>query len=296
MHTPITEKSTTFFRLLLLPAVLIIGGFILIPVVYNLYLSLFQKHPFVETSTFVGLSNYWELLQDHEFYESFINGVIYSGCTIFLQIVTGIALALLLNQQFYGSNLFRGALLFPYLIPTVMVVILWKWLLNSSYGLINYLLQEAHLISLPIVWFSEDNIMFTLIILSVWQFFPFVLVMVLARLQAIPDNLYKSAQIDGVPTLHRFLHITLPQLRSVIISIILLRSIWMFTKFDTVWLLAGSQGVGKYIQTLPILSYRKTFTYLQAGMGATVSVLMLLIVLVGAGLYYKKYMRDTIPL
>ena len=114
-----------------------------------------------------------------------------------LQIGLGVAAALVVNESFPGRNIVRSILIFPYVIPTVVAVILWKWLLNSQFGLINYLLEDAGLIDRPISWMGKDWIMVSLIIVSVWQFFPFVVLGVLARLQSIPNELYEAAAIDG---------------------------------------------------------------------------------------------------
>ncbi len=202
----------------------------------------------------------------------------------------GIVCALVLNQHFKGRNFFRGVLLFPYLIPTIVVVILWKWLLNSSYGPVAYFLSYF---DINIVWLSEKNILITLILVSIWQFFPFVLVTILARMQSIPVELYNAAKIDGAPSISQFIHITLPQIKNILLTIILLRTIWMFTKFDTPWLLAGKQGAGKYIQTLPIYAFRQTFDFLQAGMGAAISVTLLLILALSAMIYLWVFVTEN---
>ena len=133
---------------------------------------------------------------------------------IALQIVLGVAAALAVNHSFPGRNVVRSILIFPYVVPTVLAVIVWKWLLNSQFGLVNYMLEDAGLIDQPISWMGKDWIMTSLIIVSVWQFFPFVMLAVLARLQSIPHELHEAASIDGANAFQRFVHITLPQLSS----------------------------------------------------------------------------------
>jgi multiple sugar transport system permease protein len=172
-----------------------------------------------------------------------------------------------------------------------VAVILWKWLLNDSYGLVNHLLISAGLVRTPVAWLGRDHIMASLIITSVWQFFPFVVVTYLARLQTIPPELYEAAKVDGATAWRRFVHVTLPQTSNVLFVIVLLRSIFMFTKFDTVWLMAGEGGVSRYVRTLPVYAYSRSFTYLQAGMGATLAVLMFLLLL-GATLIYFRAFRN----
>jgi multiple sugar transport system permease protein len=277
--------------LLVAPSLLLVGGLILYPIAYNLWLSLFDKHAFLPAQTFVGLGNYRYFATDPEFWSSVWYGTVYAASTIVLQLVLGVLAALLLNEGFRGRTLLRGVVLFPYMIPTIVAVILWKWLLNDSYGLVNSVLVGANVVRVPPAWLGRDWIMWSLIVTSVWQFFPFVVVTYLARLQTIPPELYEAATVDGAGAGRRFLHVTLPQTRSVLFVIVLLRSIWMFTKFDTVWLMAGEGGVGRYIRTLPVYAYSRTFTYLQAGMGATLAVLMFGL-LAGATAIYFGLFRD----
>jgi multiple sugar transport system permease protein len=286
------RKNTLVGWLLLAPSLLLIGGLILYPILYNLWLSLFDKHAFMPAQTFVGLRHYRYFATDPEFWSSFYYGVVYAAVTMVFQLVLGVAAALLLNEGFRGRNLLRGVVLFPYLIPTIVAVILWKWLLNDSYGLVNHLLLVAGLVSAPVAWLGKDYIMSSLIITSVWQFFPFVVVTYLARLQTIPPELYEAARVDGANAWRRFLHITLPATRTVLFVIILLRSIWMFTKFDTVWLMAGDGAVSRYIRTLPVYAYARSFTYLQAGMGAALAVLMFGMLLAGTAVYFRLFREE----
>ena len=170
-----------------------------------------------------------------------------------VQIVFGIIAALIVNEAFRGRNFVRGVILFPYVIPTVVAIILWKWLLNDQFGLVNYLMLSLGIVENPVSWMGKDHIMTSLIIISVWEFFPFVVLSVLARMQTIPPTLYEAAQVDGAGPIRRFFHITLPQLQNVLFVVILLRSIWMFTKFDTVWLLTQGGGADKYIGRCPYM-------------------------------------------
>jgi multiple sugar transport system permease protein len=277
---------------LMLPGLVLLGCLTLYPVAYGIWISFHDKHAFFPRQRFVGLGNYLYLLYDPDFWASLWNGTVYALVTIVLQVVLGVATALVLNESFRGRNLVRGLVLFPYMIPTVVAVILWKWLLNNQFGLINYVLVEIGLIEQPISWMGRSYIMVTLIFISVWQFFPFVVLAVLARLQTIPEELHDAAKVDGASVLRRFYHVTLPQLRSVLFVIVLLRSIWMFTKFDTVWLLTQGGGAEKYIRTLPVYAYLRTFNFYQAGMGAAIAVVMFLILVAATVIYFNVYRRD----
>ena len=278
--------------MLISPSVLLILGLLVYPVLYGVYLSFFKKHSFFPDQRFVGLTNYLYLMKDSDFWTSVWYGTVYSVSTIVLQIILGVIAALIVNETFRGRNFLRGVILFPYVIPTVVAIILWKWLLNNQFGLVNYILLALGIIDDPVSWMGKDHIMASLIIISVWEFFPFVVLSVLARMQTIPPNLYKAAKVDGAGALRRFFHITLPQLRNVLFVVILLRSIWMFTKFDTVWLMTQGGGAEKYIRTLPVYAYMRTFMYYQAGLGATLAVIMFLILTVATAVYFRMFRRE----
>jgi multiple sugar transport system permease protein len=280
--------------LLLAPSLVLLGGLVVFPVLYNIWLSLFDKHAFMPVQAFVGLKHYRYFASDPEFWASFYHGSVYAGATLVLQLGVGVPAALLLNEGFRGRNLLRGVVLFPYMIPTIVAVILWKWLLNDSYGLLNHLLVSAGVTRAPVAWLGPDYIMLSLIVTSVWQFFPFVVVTYLARLQTIPPELYEAATVDGASAWRRFVHVTLPQTASVLFVIVLLRSIWMFTKFDTVWLMAGDGGVSRYIRTLPVYAYARSFTYLQAGMGAALAVIMFAMLLAATAVYFRMFRSDEV--
>jgi multiple sugar transport system permease protein len=278
--------------LLLLPAVLLLALLTLYPVLYGVWISFFNKHSFFPQQSFVGLGNYAAILTDPEFWASVRRGAVYSLTTIVLQVALGIGVAVLLNERFPGSNILRAIVIFPYVVPTVVAVIVWKWLLDSQFGLVNYVLQSTRIVDQPISWMGRDWIMTSLILVSVWQFFPFVVIGVLARLQTIPRELYEAAMVDGATAMQRFRYITLPQLKSVLFVIVLLRSIWMFTKFDTPWLMIQGGGAETYIRTLPIYTYLRTFAYYEAGLGSAMAVVMFLMLAAATAAYFRLWRRD----
>jgi multiple sugar transport system permease protein len=278
--------------LLMVPAVTLLLLLTLYPVLYGVWISFFNKHSFFPQQTFVGFGNYLFLLQDPEFWAAVWRGAVYSISSIVLQIVLGVAAALLLNQVFPGRNILRAIVMFPYVVPTVVAVILWKWLLNSQFGLVNYLIESAGIVDQPISFMGKDWIMASLILVSVWQFFPFVVIGVLARLQSVPQELYEAAHVDGANALQRFFHVTLPQLKSVLFVIVLLRSIWMFTKFDTPWLMIQGGGAETYIRTLPVYTYMRTFAYYEAGLGSAMAVVMFLALAAVTAIYFRIWQRE----
>ncbi len=286
------ERSARTGWLLVLPALALLCALTLYPVGYGIWISFFDKHSFFPGERFVAAANYLAVFADEEFWRAVRLGLVYSISTIALQLGLGVGAALLLNEALPGRNVLRAIVVFPYVIPTVVAVIIWKWLLNSQFGLVNYALETARLVDEPISWMGRDWIMVSLILVSVWQFFPFVVIAVLARLQTIPPELYEAATVDGASAFRRFLHVTLPQLASVLFVVVLLRSIWMFTKFDTPWLLIQGGGAETYIRTLPIYTYMRTFAYYEAGRGSAMAVVMFLMLVVAAALYFRLWRRE----
>jgi multiple sugar transport system permease protein len=275
------------------PALILILGLTLYPVAYSIWLSLLEKHSFFPQERFVGLENYFYLWKDAEFWSSLWLGIVYSIWTIVFQVVLGVAAALILNETFVGRGLIRAIVLFPYMVPTIVAVILWKWLLNDMYGVVNYWMVALRIVRDPISWLGADHIMLSTIIMSIWQFFPFVLLSILARLQTIPPELYEAAKVDGASALRRFVHVTLPQIWGILFVVILLRSIWMFTKFDTVWLMGEGAGAGRFIRTLPVYAYMRTLTYYQAGLGAALAVIMFAILVVCTVIYFRMFREEA---
>jgi multiple sugar transport system permease protein len=279
--------------LLFLPAAIVIFGFIFFPVGYSIWLSFTNKHTIRPDYDFVGMENYLELGGDADFWLSFWRGTVFAVGSIGLQVTLGLAVALLLNQPFRGRGFVRGIALFPYMLPTIVVILIWKWLLSASYGPVNYALQALGLVRTPIVWLGDQWLMTSTVFVAVWQFFPFVVISLLARLQTIDLQLYEAAAIDGAGPLRRFAHVTLSELRHVLFVVVLLRTFFMFTKFDVPWLMATGGGLQELIQNLPVLAFRKTFRFFLAGEGAAISVALFGMLIVLTVVYFRIYRAEA---
>ncbi len=259
---------------LVAPAVLLFAALIFYPMAQSVFLSLHRVSTLTLRTQWVGLANFQSLLADPAFLTSFLNTLIWTCSAVTLQVTLGVGAALLLNGRLVGRSAARGLLLFPYLLPTAVAVLVWRWLFNDLYGLVNHALMAAGLIDQPVAWLSRSpNAMITVILVGTWKFFPFVVIAVLARLQSIPETLYEAARIDGASRWAQFWDITLPQLAGVLAVVVLLRSIWDFKEFDLIYLMTGG-GPGISTQTLPILVYREAFQLLNFGRGAAVAVMM----------------------
>lgn len=279
---------------LLLPSLAFFVTLLLYPLGYGIYTSLFSRHLLDRTGTFIGLGNYVWLLTNVEFWEALWHSVFWAGATVSLQLVLGTAAALLLHQPFRGRSLARGLILFPYMTPIVSVVLVWILLYNALYGVLNYVLLQAGLISRPLAWLAHpDTALWSVIFVGTWKYFPFVVVMVLARLQVIPQELYEAARVDGAGPAARFLQITLPQLRDVLVVVALLRTIWMFNNFELVFLLTGG-GPLRSTMTLPILVYEQAFGLYEVGRGSTVAVVMFFFLVGVMLLYFRLFPKEEL--
>ena len=274
--------------ILIAPTVLIFSAVIVYPLVSAIYLSVFSIYTPTMEGEFVGLANYTRLLGSGEFWRSLLNNLIWTAGTLSLQIVFGVLVALMLHRTLVFRALARSLVLFPYFLSTVVAVLVWRWMFNDLYGVLNHMLMWARIIDMPVDWLgSMPNAMVSLIFIGAWKYFPFVVIAVLARLQSIPDELYEAATIDGAGRFARFTDVTLPQLRDVLIVIVLLRAIWDFKEFDLIYLLTGG-GPIIATQTLPLMVYKEAFALNEMGGASAVAVLMMLIMLVFMTLFLRK--------
>jgi multiple sugar transport system permease protein len=258
--------------LLILPTALVMALMILFPFFYAIWLSFLRKSPISPKASFIGFENYAYIFKDSEYWHSFNNGIIWTGSSIILMLVFGIGIALLMHQNFRGRSIFRGLVLFPYMVPTIVATLVWQWLFNDMYGIVNHFLESIGVINAPLVWLGDPFwAMVTCIFVNVWKFTPFVVIVILARLQTIPQEFYEAAKMDGASAWGRFWTITLPQLRSVLIIVILLRFLWTYRNFDIIWLLTRG-GPLISTQNLPVYGYRVAFLSMFMGRGAAIAV------------------------
>jgi multiple sugar transport system permease protein len=274
--------------MLIAPTVIVFGSVIVYPLLSAIYLSFFNIFTPTLEGGFVGVANYVELLQTGAFWNALGNTLIWTIGTLTLQIVFGVGMALVLHQNIWFRSLARSLILCPYFISTVVAVLVWKWLFNDLYGIMNHFLITLGIIDFPMDYLGTmPNAMISVILVGAWKYFPFVVIAVLARLQTIPDALYEAAKIDGAGPIARFFDVTLPQLRDVLVVIILLRAIWDFKEFDLIFLLTGG-GPLSDTQTLPLLVYQEAFALNDMGMASAFAVVMMLIMLVFMIVYIRR--------
>lgn len=278
---------------LIAPTVLILTAVIVYPLVSAIYLSFFSIYTPTLQGGWVGLGNYATILAGKSFWFSLWTTVVWTAGTLVLQVLFGVGMALLLNQNILFRSLARSLVLFPYFISTVVAVLVWRWLFNDLYGLLNHLLIRTGVVDMPVDWLGQmPNAMLSVITVGAWKFFPFVVIAVLARLQTIPEQLYEAARIDGAGVFGRFFDVTLPQLRDVLAIVILLRIIWDFKEFDLIYLLSGGGPVDS-TRTLPLIVYQQAFGLNQMGMAATYAVAMMVVMLIFMVVYLVRARRGA---
>ena len=274
--------------LLIAPTLLIFALVIAYPLLEAIYLSFFSIYTPTLQGHWVGLENYRTMLASQEFWKALGTNIVWTVGTLTLQVVFGIAMALLLNLNFYFRSLARSLVLFPYFVSTVVAVLVWRWMFNDTYGILNRAILVSGLSDMPLDWLgSMPNAMISIILVGAWKYFPFVVIAVLARLQTIPSELYEAAHIDGAGPWSRFWDVTLPQLREVLIVIVLLRTIWDFKEFDLIYLLTGGGPVTS-TQTLPILVYKQAFGLNAMGKASTYAVGIMVVLLIFMVLYLYR--------
>ena len=270
----------------LVTAVVFIGY----PVVQAIRMAFYSINPLRPgQDTFVGLENFYYLFDDPLFWDSFLQATIWTLSSIFFQTIIGVALALLLHVPLRGISIFRGLLLFPYIVPTVVIALIWRWMFSPEIGIVNQSLTSMGVIEENIYWLSTPTIaMASTVMLNVWKYTPFVIICVLAKLQTIPLELYDAAKVDGAGAWQRFADITLPQLKEVLIVVVVFRTIWTFNKFEEIYLLTRG-GPGTSTFNLAIYSFEQSIANLRMGVGAATAVVMMVFLFFGTVLYLRVF-------
>src|SRR5215210_1055645 len=257
---------------------------ILIPSLISIQLSTMRQSSLISNGEFVGFDNFVSLAGQEIFWHALLNTTLYAGISVVIQVALGVLFALLLHRSFRGRNLVRGLMLVPYVIPGIAVVIVWRWMLQPQLGILDAGVRALGYTSFNA--FSIENAMASIIIISVWAWTPFVALVFLAALQTVPHELYESAAMDGASAWRQFWTITIPVLKPVIAMIVLLRGIFMFNKFDLVWLTTQG-GPLRATEILPVLAYQDAFRLRNVGEGTAVATFTLVLLLLVATVYFR---------
>ena len=269
---------------LLAPLAVFFGVLWFVPLGYSIWSS-FLSNP-LGAAEFVGLSNYVAVVTSGDFLYFLWNSVLFAVSTTVLCLIVGLFFALVVNRVIVGGGVLRTLMVFPYLLPTVVVVFLWQFLLDQNLGLVNRLLIDLGLISTPIAFFGNVSLaMPSIVTASVWKWGSFAFFIILANLQAIPDEYFERAKVQGASQWQQFRDITFPHLRGALLLILLVRGIWMFNKFDVIWLTTRG-GPARVTTTLPIRVYDLAIRIGRFGQGTALAVIMFLLLSVVGVVYF----------
>jgi multiple sugar transport system permease protein len=274
------NRDARFGYALLLPTIVLILALVGYPFVDALWLSFHKKLLGSKVVPWIGLGNYSSILHDHAFWGSIQNTVVFTVGSVAVKLVIGTTVAVILNEALPLRGLWRSIVLLPYAMPTLVSVLVWKWMYNDVGGVFNYLLHQTHIRSAPTYWLEDPSkAMQAVIAVNVWRGFPFFVITILAGLQAVPQELYDAAKVDGAGIWARFWKVTLPGILPVMAVVTLFSTILTFNDFSIIWVLTRG-GPGNATDVLATLTYKVAIPGLELGKGVAVSVLMLPILVV----------------
>ncbi|MEQ4205976.1 ABC transporter permease subunit [Actinopolymorpha sp. B9G3] len=265
------------------PMVLLLVGLIAIPFLDAIRLSFTARHG--ADNVFVGFDNYVRLFGDPFFGRSVSNTIVYTAYSEVFKVSAGLIAALLLHNLRKGRSLVTGLVLLPWVIPTVVAAVSWRSIFDPLFGSLNYLLNQLHLGPLladlhvlpqwPTTWLADPDLaMASVVMVNTWKGIPFFTINFLAGLKAIDSQLYEAAAVDGASAWRRFIHVTLPGLKYVMLVTVLLSTIWTFNNFDSVWLLTQGGPAGS-TALYTIFAYQTAIQQLQLGLGSAAAVILL---------------------
>jgi multiple sugar transport system permease protein len=272
----------------LIPVILALGCTVLFPILKAMQMSLYN-HVLIKPQEYgyVGLANYARLLHDEVFWLSLWNSFVWVFGSVTFQFLGGFAAALLLHQPFRARAVVRTLTLLPWISPGVVVALIWEFIYQPNYGLLNDILSRAGLMTERIAWLANPSLAMPAVILAnIWRGVPFFAIMLLAGLQAIPGELYEAARMDGASVLQRFRFVTLPMLKPIIVVATATRVVWTFNYADLIFVMT-SGGPANATQITSTYTLLQAYSNLDFGYAATLSVTLLLIMLAFTVLYLR---------
>jgi len=287
-------SKKTLGYLLILPSAVIIVVVLVYPIAYSGYLSFFETFigPGTLSLTPVGLKNYIETIKSPQWWLAFGRTAYFVLYDIVVGMSLGLGIALLLNKEFRLRGIARALVLFPYVLPSIVKALMWKWIYNSDYGFLNGLLFQLGLIKDYVPWLSNPTLAIHMVILAnIWEGTPFAIIMYLAALQTIPKELYEASEVDGATPWQMFTKITFPLIKPMTFILIVIKTVATFKIFDLVYALTAG-GPGGSTQVVGYLMYSTVFDSLQFGKGAAMSYILLAIILVFVFIYSKLFQSE----
>lgn len=273
----------------LAPAAFLLVGVIGYPLITGVRYSL-NDGSLLQPGRFVGAENYANLPGMEDFQHALLFSALFALFSVVGSYLVGLALALLLDGAVPGRGIFRVTLLVPWIIPSIVSIVSWRWIIGDQQGLVNVVLRAVG--AQPILFLSTAQwATFSVIVIKIWRSFPFMMITCLAALQAIDHTLYEAAAIDGAGRWQTFRSITFPHIRTISIVAWILMAIWCFNDFETIWLLTGG-GPSNATENLLVLAYKYTFVRNKIGIGSSIAVVSLGILMTLA-IYLLRKQREV---
>lgn len=268
----------------LLPLIIILVVFALYPFFYNIYLSLHEFVPRKRELVFVGAENWVRLFEDSRLWGSLWITLLYTGICLSIQLVLGMAIALLIDSDDPGFGILRGLLTLTLVIPPAITGMMFLLMEDAQFGVITYFLQSMGFLSGGSILANSTSALMGVMLADIWQWTPFMVLIFVAGLRALPSDPFESAMIDGASNWQIFRRLTLPMMSKVIAIAVLIRGIDLFRTFDYVYVMT-SGGPGTSTYTLSLYAWQQTFSFIKWGYGATISLFALVVILVAANLF-----------
>jgi multiple sugar transport system permease protein len=273
------------------PIIIIMGGLVILPLIVTVIDSFFRVEPMKQGTPFVGLRNYFNLMTDSQVLQSWANTFIYVAIAVAIETLGGLAAALVLNKARIGRRWLLAIVVLPWCLPPVVNAIIWLWIYNPSYGLLNALLRSVGLITENHVWFNDRFTGLLLIsVVHAWRMMPLTAIILLAALQSIPANLYEAARIDGATAWRQFSLITLPLISGGMAIALSQSTVFAFNLFDEAWILNGSSMDTRSIM---VQVYMMAFQNLKFSLGMGLSILAMIASLVVSAIYVLRVYKET---
>jgi len=258
---------------LLLPAIALLALVVGVPILRVLWMSLHRTDVSMGgQAAFVGLEQFFRLWEDGQWKRAISNTVVFTLSSVTIELCLGLAFALLLHRVFRGRSWMRALVVLPWVLPTAVMALAWAWIANDTFGVANDVLRRLHLIGEPVAWLGRPaTAMATIVLADVWKTTPFVTLVLLSGLSAIPESVVEASRLDGLGTWPRLFRVLLPLLLPAILVAVLFRLLQAFAAFDLVYVMTGG-GPGGSTETISLYAYRNYFRYLDFGYGSAVAV------------------------
>ncbi len=292
LKTALWTTESKFAYLLLFPAFAVLIVFMFYPIAYVFLMAFYKTNKLGQIVEFIGLGNFYTLFKNSTFWEVTVRSIVWTVVAVGLKTSIGLLIAILLNIEFTGRRIYRTLVIIPWASSVPISAMLWQWTFNSEFGLLNHTLKATGLTQNPPFWLAyPTSAFFANLYVDIWIGVPFMAMVLLAGLQAVPQDIYESAQVDGASAWTCFWRLTLPLLKRVVLIATLLSSLWTFNDFNVIYILTKGGPINK-TDILITFIYQYGFQYLKFGPAAAMAVITFAILLIVSLVYAVYYFRS----